>query len=199
MPPINRSDQINEQAYLKDELAAETKHEFVDGQVQAMVSASKNHGRISGNIRRQFSAHLKTSSCEPFGSDIKIRTPTGNYRYPDCMVVCDDQAENDEYYTESPTILVEVISRSTRKIDEQIKRLEYINIPTLKEYVLIEQDFVDVTVYRQSDNWRPTHYFLGDDVLFESIELALSVEEIYHRVKNQDMQEFLETNKPNPE
>jgi len=143
---------------------------------------------------REFNGHLKTSSYESFGSNIKVRTPTGSYRYPDCMVVCDDQTEN-EYYTESPTILVEVISRSTRKIDEQIKRLEYMNIPTLKEYVLIEQDFADVTVYRQSDDWRPTHYFLGDDVLFESIDLALSVEEIYHRVQNQDMEEFLEVEK----
>lgn len=89
---------------------------------------------------------------------MKIRSPTGNYRYPDCMVVCEDE-EPDDYYTRSPVILVEVISRSTRKVDEQTKRLEYINIPTLKEYVVIEQDYVDVAVYRLSDDWRSTHWF----------------------------------------
>jgi len=192
MPSTNQNDQLDEQAYLKGELAAETKHEYVDGQVYAMAGASKNHERISSNIKRKIGNHLEDSKCEIFGSDMKVRTPTGSYRYPDCMVVCDDQTEN-EYYTESPTILVEVISRSTRKIDEQIKRLEYINIPSLKEYVLIEQDFVDITIYRHSDYWHPTHYFLGENILFESIGLTLSVEEIYHRVQNQDMDEFLET------
>ena len=50
---------------------------------------------------------------------------------------------------------VEVISHSTRKIDEQIKRLEYMNIPTLKEYVMIEQDYVDICVLRKNQHWQP--------------------------------------------
>jgi len=196
MPSTDRNDQLDEQAYLDGELVAEIKHEYVDGQIYSMAGASKNHERISINLLTEFNSKLKGSTCETYGSDVKLRTPTGNYRYPDCMVVCNDKTEN-EYYTESPTILVEVISRSTRKIDEQIKRLEYINIPSLKEYVLIEQDFVDVTVYRESDDWRPTHYFLGDKVLFESIDLTLAVEEIYHRVQNQDMEEFIEEKSKN--
>ncbi len=69
--------------------------------------------------------------------------------------------------------------------------LEYINIPTLEEYVIIEQDFVDITVYQKRDDWRSTHYFLEETIHFKSIDLALSVEEIYHRVNNEDMIEFL--------
>lgn len=57
--------------------------------------------------------------------------------------------------------------------------------------MVIEQDYVDVSVYRRSDQWRPTHYFLAEEITFESIELTLSVAEIYHRVENQDMQEWL--------
>jgi len=192
MPTASPSVLITEEDYLNGELLAETKHELVNGQVYAMAGASKNHERISTNMIRKFGNHLEISPCETFGSDVKVRTPAGNYRYPDCMVVCNDQTDND-YFTESPTILVEVISRSTRKIDEQVKRMEYINIPSLQEYVLIEQDFVDITVYRKSDDWRPTHYFLGEEVPFESIKLSLKVEEIYHRVVNQDMTEFLES------
>jgi len=43
----------------------------------------------------------------------------------------------------------------------------------------------------RSENWLPKHYFLGDDVRFESIDLVLSVEEIYERVQNEDVTEFL--------
>ena len=74
----------------------------------------------------------------------------------------------------------------------QSKRVEYINIPTLVEYVIIEQDYVDVTVFRKSDQWRPTHYFLGEKINFESIDLVMAVEEIYFRVQNDDMREYLQ-------
>ncbi len=90
-------------------------------------------------------------------------------------------------YEAPPLIIVEVLSKSTRKIDHSVKRDAYVQIPSLEEYVLIEQDFVHVEVARRSDGWKSTHYFLGDDVPFTAIDLTLSVEEIYERVDNEDM------------
>jgi hypothetical protein len=85
----------------------------------------------------------------------------------------------------------EVISHYTRKSDKQIKRLECMNIPTLKEYVMIEQDYVDICVLRKNQHWQPSHYFLGDDISFESIDLTLPVADIYHRLVNQDKTDWL--------
>jgi len=64
------------------------------------------------------------------------------------MVVCHDQADHD-YYTETPTVIIEVLSKPTRRYDMTIKRLAYQSISTLQEYILIEQDFVDVEVCRK--------------------------------------------------
>ncbi len=183
-------DHFSEADYLSAELVSEIKHEYVNGEVYAMAGASKNHERLAGNIYRKFGNHLEDSPCEPFASDMKVRTPTSSYRYPDCMVVCDDTSD-DDYFAQTPIILVEVISRSTRKTDEQSKRLEYMNISTLEEYVLIEQDYVDVTVFRKSQDWLPTYYFLGETVTFDSIKLTLAVADIYHRVVNEDMSDWL--------
>lgn len=183
---------MSEEDYLKSELISEVRHEYVEGHVFAMAGASQNHGRICQNISRKFGNHLENSPCEPFSSDMKVKTSAGRYRYPDVLVVCDDDFIEGGYATKTPTILVEVLSRSTRKIDEQDKLMEYINIPTLKEYVIIEQYCVDVTVYRKSDDWRSKHYFLEQDVYLESIDLSLSVEEIYKRVENEDMLEFIQ-------
>ncbi len=113
-----------------------------------------------------------------------------NFFYPDVIVDCNFD-ESQPYYTESPVIIVEVLSKSTRRTDETTKRTAYINIPSLQEYVLIEQDFVDIEVVRKSEGWQSSHYFLGDEVTFESIDLTLLVEEIYLRVHNEDMIEFL--------
>ncbi len=189
MSVLQRQQIISEQEYLEGELVSEIKHEYVDGCVYAMAGASMNHERICANVIRHFGNHLAEQPCDVFGSDIKVRTPAASYRYPDVMVVCDN-AENNDHFTQSPTILVEVISRSTRKNDEEIKRLEYMNISTLQEYVLIEQDFVDICVLRRAKNWQPAHYFLGDEITFESIDMTIDVASLYLKVLNQDMDEW---------
>ncbi len=182
--------EISEQEYLEGELDSDVKHELIDGEVYAMAGAGKNHERIAGNVFAKLHAHLQNSPCEPFSSDVKVKVGR-NFFYPDAMVVCNDQTDN-EYYTESPTILVEVLSKSTRRNDETIKRVAYQSIPSLQEYILIEQDFVDIEVCRRSAGWLPSHYFLGDQFTLESIDLSLSVEEIYHRVNNDDVMTYLQ-------
>ncbi len=192
--PVARKDKVlSPEDYLQGELESSVKHELIDGQVYAMAGASANHERICQNVARELGNHLKGTPCEPFGSDMKVRA-SDNFYYPDVLVDCDFD-DSEPYYTESPVIIVEVISRSTRKMDKKKKLLEYINIPTLKEYVLIEQDVADVTVYRKSDDWRSTHYFLGEEIHFESIDFTISVEDIYLRVQNEDVAAYLEQQK----
>jgi Uma2 family endonuclease len=192
MLAIKSSDLISVEDYLTGELNSDIKHELIDGYVYTMTGASANHERISVNVLGKFANHLKNTPCEPFGSDMKLRI-NANFFYPDVMVDCHFD-DSEPYFTETPLIIVEVLSKSTRKKDTTFKLLSYINIPSLQEYVLIEQDFVDVQVFRRSEGWLVKHYFLGDEVTLESINLTLSVEEIYHRVQNDDMVEFLAKN-----
>ena len=188
MSPV-RNSAISIEEYLKDEMTREVKHELIDGQVYAMAGASANHDRISSNISRKFGNHLESSPCEPFGSDMKVKVGS-KFFYPDVMVDCQFN-ESQPYYTDSPVIIIEVLSKSTRRIDETTKRFSYINIPSLEEYVLIEQDIVDIEVIRRSEDWLSKHYFLGDKIHFKSINLTLTVEEIYYRVQNEEMLEFM--------
>ncbi len=189
MQTVQKIDRLTPEAYLQIELASETKHELVDSYAYTMAGASRNHERISINISREFSSYLKNSPCEPFGSDMKIRVGD-NFFYPDMMVVCDDK-NDDEYYTDSPLIIVEVLSKLTRRMDETIKRQQYLSIPSLQEYVLIEQYIVDIEVVRRSDGWQSKHYYMGDEITFDSIGLTLPVTELYHRVNNEDVADYL--------
>lgn len=174
--------------YLAAELLSDTKHEYDDGKLVAMSGASKNHERIKGNIVAALHMHLRGKPCEAFFSDLKVKI--GQYLfYPDTMVVCEDTSIH-EYYAETPVLIVEVLSKSTRRRDETLKRRLYQTIPTLREYVLIEQDIADVEVCRRSEGWVSNHYFLGDDVSFESVDLTLSVADIYARVENDDVRTF---------
>lgn len=181
---------ISEADYLDGEKISDIKHEYMDGQVYAMSGASANHNLLAGNIYTAFNVHLKKKPCRPYTSDMKVKTGS-RYFYPDVLVDCSDIA-GDSHFTESPVILLEVLSKSTRRMDETTKRLAYTQIPTLQEYVLIEQDIVNVEVMRRETHWQSEHYYLGDDVTFNAVGLTIAVAEIYDRVKNEDVREWLE-------
>ena len=161
------------------------KRELIEGNAYAMAGTSADHGRIAGNLFAAFLRHLqeRKTPCEPFQADMKVKAGK-NFFYPDVLISCEE--EENEYYRNAPLIIVEVVSQSTRKKDNTL-RLSYQNLPSLQEYVLLEQDFVDVEICRRNNHWRPEHYYLGDEVYFAAIELTLPVEEIYARVMNNDM------------
>lgn len=176
---------MTEAEYLAHELTAETKHEYIDGQIYAMSGAKAAHNRIAGNIFRKIGNYLEGNPCQPFMSDMKVRIGS-KYFYPDVMVDCSNIAD-DSTFTEHPRLIVEVLSRSTRRLDQTIKRMAYMQISSLEEYVLIEQDFVEIEVIRRQDNWLPSKYYLGDEVRLASIGLTIAVADLYDRVQNEDM------------
>ena len=181
---------LTEAEYLHGEQFSDIKHEYIYGDVYAMVGASRNHERLSGNVFVALLAHLKDLRCETFMSDIKVKAD-GHYFYPDVIVVCDDE-QGDDYYTEKPVIIVEVLSKGTRRNDKSLKMTAYKTLPSLQEYVLIEQDCVDIEVCRRVNGWVSEHYFLGDEVTFTSLDLTLAVADIYARVTNEDMSDYLQ-------
>jgi len=185
---------ITEDEYLQGELISETKHEYIDGYVYAMTGATTKHNLISKNVLYGLENSLreKKSPCDVFPSDMKVKISdaTTSFFYPDVMVVC-EQNKGDDYYQTSPAIIVEVLSKSTRKKDLASKRLYYFNIPSLEEYVVIEQDICQVIVFRKNDGWKSTFYFLGDEIRFDSIDTTLSVEDFYYHVDNSEMLNFL--------
>ena len=181
-------DQLPIHDYLEGELISQIKHEYINGDVYAMAGASSNHNRLVANIMREFGVHLRNTPCEPFGSDMKVQVEN-NFFYPDVLVVCQHEA-NDYGVTDAPLIIIEVLSKTTRKLDHTLKRQAYQGLPSLLEYVVIEQDIVDIEVCRRSHHWQPEHFYLGDEVSFAAIDLLLPVTEIYDRVTNEDVQRY---------
>ncbi len=179
---------VSETEYLAGEKIAETKHEYIDGEVFAMAGASASHNRISLNVATLFNVHLDGKPCQPYMSDMKIKVST-KYFYPDVLVDCSGLAD-DSHVTEKPTLIVEVLSKSTRRMDETTKRIAYTQIDSLLEYVLIEQDFVDIEIIRRRTGWQSERFYLGDSLTFESIALTLTVEDIYARVNNPELVEW---------
>lgn len=172
---------ITEQQYLQGELQSQIKHEFVQGEVFAMVGASSAHNWISLNVASTLRTHLKGKPCRPYMNDMKVRIAE-NFYYPDVLVDCSDIA-NDAYFVETPILIVEVMSASTKTYDKTFKLQQYKNIPTLQEYVMVEQNTQLVEVVSRLDGWQPHYYELGESFMLQSVGLKMSVAEVYDGIK----------------
>lgn len=140
--------------FLRGELESDIKHEYRNGVVYAMAGASNRHNAIAMNLTLSVGAQLRGKPCRPFNSDTKVRIQLpGDIRfyYPDMMVVCDPNPD-DETFQDRPVVIVEVVSESTRRVDEGEKRDAYFIIPTLKVYLIVETNSATVQVWRRQAN-----------------------------------------------
>ena len=176
---------VSVEDYLAGEREAETRHEYVDGELFAMGGASREHNTISFNLAASLGPHLRGGPCRAASSDMKVRAATSSrYYYPDLVVSCNDPAEEPDAYVETrPTLVVEILSPSTAAIDRREKRVAYLAIETLQEYVLIAQDRAEVVVHRrEGDDWLMETFVGGERVELGSIGFALDVDELYRGV-----------------
>ena len=178
------------QEYIKQEVESDTKYEYHDGKIYALAGGTLNHGLISGNAYAELRIQLKAkkSSCLPFNSDVKLFiASTKSFVYPDSMVICGEikESKEDKNAVTNPVLIIEVLSKSTAEYDRGDKFYLYRQIPTFREYVLIEQKKHVVDVHykgEDSDLWRITRYEgLDKKIKLHSLDIELSMEELYYR------------------
>jgi Uma2 family endonuclease len=173
--------------YLEGELTSSLKHEFVDGVVYAMAGATANHNSIATNSTGALYSQLRGKRCQVFNSDMKVRvrmSRSTRFYYPDLSVVCQPNAGN-ETYQDNPVVIVEVISESTRRVDEYEKREAYLSINSLCVYVLLEPNTAAAMVYRRADIGFTQEIYEGHDAIIplSEIECELRLAEAYAQVQ----------------
>lgn len=138
------------ETYLAWEARQEVKHELVDGVACAMAGGTLLHDRIANAIRRTLESGLAGKACRVQGPDVKVRTGTGNVRYPDALVDC-GRFEPEAIAAIEPVAVFEVLSRSTSWLDQVVKLRDYDATPSIMHYVLVSRDEVRVVLYNRTD------------------------------------------------
>ena len=174
--------------YLELEKTSEIRHEYLGGQVFAMSGGSKEHNLIAGNIYSRFRSHLRGGSCSVFMADMKVNIkPISQnkniYYYPDVVVTCDSD-DQDRYSLNYPCLIIEVLSPSTEITDRREKLINYRDLESLQEYVLVSQYEVKVEIYRKNNQGNWSMQILGkeDELRLDSINLTITMTEIYEDV-----------------
>lgn len=185
----NRVERVSVEEYLRLEEAAETKHEYVNGEVLAMAGASREHNQIVSNLIREIGTYLKGKGCDIFPSDFRVTTPAQkSYFYPDATVACGPlQLQPNVFDTlQNPAVIFEVMSEGTEDIDRGYKFFHYQKIPSLQEYILIDsRQYAIEVIRRQGDDAWKFEKFLREQkaIVLESIDCTLSFDDIYYRVQ----------------
>lgn len=187
MSVLPKSLYLSPEQYLLDENdnVSGIRREYTNGQTYAMAGASRGHNLIAGRFFLRVSTQLENSGCEVFQSDMKVRLQRKDdtrFYYPDLQVSCEEESE--AYYNTSPCLIVEVLSESTARKDRTEKLLAYQGIASLQEYVLCSQDTPHVEVYRRSKGWQRERFHEGQCFLLESVNLAISVDDLYYFLVN---------------
>jgi Uma2 family endonuclease len=177
-------DFISVEDYLSGELLSEIKHEFLGGTVHAMAGARMGHNIAVSNTHTSLGGSLKGKSCRPFNSDTKVRIKLPSqirFYYPDLQVIC-EPVDKDASFTDSPTVVVEVLSDSTRRIDEGEKREAYLTLQSLEVLILIDPIKVKVKVDRRDPNGgfkQECYRDLSETIDLPEIETKLPLGDIY--------------------
>ena len=178
---------ISREEYLEGELVSGVRHEFVAGNAYAMSGGTLDHQRIALNFQRISGNQLAGKTCFPTGSDFKLNVQLGGgeeaFYYPDAMIVC-NPVPGDALYTDSPSVILEVLSPTTRRIDETQKFRDYITIPSLQTYILAETDGAFLTVHRREGDGFRIETIQGTDAMLElpEAEVSISLAELYRDV-----------------
>jgi Uma2 family endonuclease len=174
---------ISVKEYLSLEREAPLKHEYYRGEIFAMAGASPRHNIIFSNLFGELSYRLKGKACRPYGSDMRVHIPQNSlFTYPDISVFCGDLEMLESDSAIGPLILVEILSQSTKNYDRGSKFKLYRDIPSLKEYVLLDSESVSVEAFRLNDSahWELEEYKNADQLLrFPVIDVSVSLKDIY--------------------
>jgi len=173
--------------YLRREYDAQEKHQYYHGEIYAMAGGTAHHSLVIANVSRELGNRLKGGRCRVYDSNLRVRIPsTTLYTYPDVSVVCGDiqfdPLDRNKTTMLNPGLIVEVLSPSTEGWDRGGKLQSYIQIESLREYVLVSSQAASVeTFLRQPDGtwlYRPTRP-PAIAARFQSLNIELPFADIY--------------------
>ena len=192
MVAMPKEAKMTPQEYLDWEEKQPIKYEYMDGRVFAMTGGTIPHNEIAINLTMALKNHLRGKGCKVLIADAQLGvSEKGPFYYPDVMVSCDARDRRATKVIYHPCLVVEVLSPGTEAFNRGKKFQNYRRISTLKEYVLIDAEEINVECFRPNPNgvWEIYNYGEGDEVNLTSVDLNLPIEMLYEDVVLEGLEE----------
>jgi Uma2 family endonuclease len=171
--------------YLRFERSSPDKHEYYKSEIFAMAGAGLRHNKIFSNLFGELTVKLKGKNCSPYGSDMRIHIPENTlFTYPDISIICGDiiTSPEDEETATLPIVIIEILSPSTKQYDRGSKFKLYRDIPTLKEYILVDSESVNIEAFtiNERGHWELQEYKnLNRELSISAVDIIIPLADIY--------------------
>ena len=166
------------EAFLDWEERQELRYEFDGFEPIAMTGGTSEHSAIQRNLIIALGSRLRGKPCQVHGSELKIAVAR-SIRYPDAFVVCSPIPRRTTVVTE-PVVVFEALSPSTAVTDRIVTNQEYRDSPSIRRYVMLEQDRQAATIFARQDGDWVGHILSGDaSIAMPEIGIDLPLGELY--------------------
>ena len=174
--------------YLNFEQRDSNRHEFHDGKILAASSASRRHNLIGSNTIIALGSRLRGHKCEIYINGMRVKMSDHDYCYPDVIIVKGEpKFEGNELdILLNPTIIVEILSKSTLYYDKTEKLEAYLKMDSVREYLLVKEEGMRVEHYAKQNSKQFMYriYTEAEEMIaLESIGCKASLSEIYAQVQ----------------
>lgn len=177
---------ITVEQFLQIDFPDGRKYELVDGAIRMMTGGTPAHARVAGNIVAFLRPQLRGTGCRAYGSDMGLRIGETNVRFPDVSIYCGNpasvEAEQQRVF-DRPVVIVEVLSPSTLKADQNEKLAEYRDIPSLDTIVFVDPDTELTRIVQRlgPTAWRDDLFAQPHDVGLPALDIVIPHAEIFAR------------------
>lgn len=186
---VQETHKYSPEEYLELEIPSVDKHEYIDGEVRLMPGGTPNHNQAIGNLYAALNFSLKHKPYRVFFTDQRLWIPRKRtYTYPDIMIVTGELQfqEGRKDTITNPSVIIEVLSKSTRNYDKGDKFTAYRSIPTFQEYILIDQytQHIEYYVKTEQHKWIFQEYDeTYETLVFESLPFDILLIDLYDQVE----------------
>lgn len=173
-------------AYLAWEETQEERHEFVAGEVFAMVGVRQAHNLASLNLATLLHQRLKGTPCRVFIEAVKTRIEAADcFFYPDVVVTCDARDRLTPAYVSHPSFVAEVLSEATAAFDRGRKFAAYRKLDSLQEYLLVDLAAQRLELFRRNaeNHWVLYDFGVGEQIELTSLAVELAVDEVLEETR----------------
>ncbi len=169
-------------AFLDWDDGSDRRYELVVGEIRAMAPPTRAHGTMVGNIVRQIGNALRPPCVVIGEAGIVLPDRADAYYQADLAVTC-TPAQPGERAVADPVLIVEVLSPSTADRDRGVKLVDYRQIPSVHEILLVSSEERRAELWRRMDGQWLVQDLIGEATIrLESCGLDLAMAAIYDQV-----------------
>ena len=175
------------QEYIEFEETSPIRHEFYKGKLYAMAGTSDSHNDVVNNIVASMRPAFKKKGCRVYSESVKVEIDDDeHYTYPDVFITCHLEDKKSSYIKRYPSLIIEVLSKSTAEYDRTDKFQKYQKVPSIQHYMLVDSRKVFVELFSRSENQKIWSYQsfdkITDVVSFPDLDFSISLEAIYEDI-----------------